>query len=489
MRYGLLVLCTIDDMSLPEEHHPPILQSWQDRVDHIVETMREMSLQTDPQAMVEAYGARMIALMKVDRTISLSRRGLERPYFRITRDTDWVEDVNPWKEKSKLPLLSGGLIADWIYSNRPLLINDLEVPINDPGYGYIGGYRYALVVPHYDKGESLNLVLHLRREGEPFDRETFPQIVQMSNLFGRATHNLLLSSQLKEAYESIDHELSVVAQIQRSLLPSTLPSIPGLELAAHYQTSKRAGGDYYDLFPLPDNKWGILIADVSGHGTPAAVVMAIMHSIAHSYPGPASPPQLMMQYLNRSLAERYTGNSGTFVTAFYGIFDPSTRELTYSSAGHNPPRFVRLRELECSTLTASQAVAESLAASRDALGSHDSDESLDIFGLDGARNLPLGIDADETYTAHTERLGPGDAVVLYTDGITEAWNEAGEMFGVHRLDESLTAARSSRLDAAVGLGDATSAQRLVRMILNELNRFTAGRPADDDRTILAAVGV
>jgi sigma-B regulation protein RsbU (phosphoserine phosphatase) len=451
-----------------------------------------MSLQTDPQAMVEAYGSRMRALMRVDRTISVSRRNLDRPHFLITRDSDWTEDINPWKDRSKLPRLAGGVMAEWIYGNRPLVINDLDVPVSDPAHAMLKGYGSAMVVPHYDRGESLNLVIHLRRGKGQFDSEAFPQIVQMSNLFGRATHNLVLSSQLKEAYEAIDHELAVVAQIQRSLLPSMLPNIPGLELAAHYQTSKRAGGDYYDLFPLPENKWGVLIADVSGHGTPAAVVMAIMHSIAHSYPGPATPPQSMMNYLNRALAERYTGQSGTFVTAFYGIYDPKTRELTYSSAGHNPPRFIRLRELECVVTTASEAVAESIAASRSATcGSAEAacPEALDIFGLDAARNLPLGIDIDETYSAHTERIGPGDAVVLYTDGVTEAWNDAGDMFGVERLDEALTAARSSRLDAAVGLGDAPPAQRLVRMILNELNRFTAGHPADDDRTLLAMVGV
>ncbi len=109
----------------------------------------------------------------------------------------------------------------------------------------------------------------------------------MSNLFGRATHNLVLSDQLKVAYEAVDYEMKVVADIQRSLLPMQMPSIPTLSLAAHYQTSHRAGGDYYDFFPLPDGKWGILIADVSGHGTPAAVLMAVTHSLAHTLPRPA----------------------------------------------------------------------------------------------------------------------------------------------------------------------------------------------------------
>ena len=88
-------------------------------------------------------------------------------------------------------------------------------------------------------------------------------MVWMSNLFGRATHNLVLAEELKAAYEIVDRELKIVADIQRSLLPSPLPKIPTLGLAAHYQTSQWAGGDYYDFFPLPDGHWGILIADVS----------------------------------------------------------------------------------------------------------------------------------------------------------------------------------------------------------------------------------
>ena len=95
---------------------------------------------------------------------------------------------------------------------------------------------------------------------------------------------------MKHAYEIVEHELKVVADIQRSLLPQVLPAIPGLELGAYYQTSQWAGGDYYDFFPLPDGRWGILIADVSGHGTPAAVMMAITHSLAHGLPGQPDPP-------------------------------------------------------------------------------------------------------------------------------------------------------------------------------------------------------
>ena len=122
------------------------------------------------------------------------------------------------------------------------------------------------------------------------------------------------------------------------------PRFPNLELAAYYRTSRWAGGDYYDFFPLPDGRWGILVADVSGHGTPAAVMMAITHSLAHSLPGPADPPAALLGHLNRQLSMHYTVANEVFVTAFYGIYDPAARTLTYSSAGHNPPRLIRCRD-------------------------------------------------------------------------------------------------------------------------------------------------
>src|SRR6185312_1047620 len=127
----------------------------------------------------------------------------------------------------------------------------------------------------------------------------------------RLTHNLVLRDELKSAYEALEREMRVVADIQRSLLPQVLPAIPDLELGAHYQTSRWAGGDYYDFFPLPNGRWGILIADVSGHGTPAAVMMAITHSLAHGLPGNPEPPAVLLGHVNRQLYHRYTtGNEG-----------------------------------------------------------------------------------------------------------------------------------------------------------------------------------
>jgi sigma-B regulation protein RsbU (phosphoserine phosphatase) len=418
------------------------VSDWRERLDLIVATMREMSRQTDPQKMRQAYTERMRRLLPLDGALSLSRRDLSAPYYRITRSTHWKEEINPWKEKDRLPLLQGGVLGELIYGDEPRLLDDWEVSADDPAAEHLTGYRSLLAVPLFDRGVSLNMVVFLRHQPHAFNPEQFPELVWMSNLFGRATHSLALSEQLKEAYEAVDYELKVVADIQRSLLPAKMPQIPTMGLAAYYQTSHRAGGDYYDFFPLPGNKWGILIADVSGHGTPAAVLMAVTHSLAHTYPGPATPPGEMLNYLNCHLARLYTAHSDTFVTAFYGIYDPADRTLTYASAGHNPPRLKRCE-----------------------------DGSLAL--LDGARALPLGISPVETYREQTHRLVPGDQLVLYTDGITEADNGSGELFGLARLDKVLE-------NCSVGASD------LLKDVVDAVEAFTGGRPAYDDRTVLVA---
>jgi sigma-B regulation protein RsbU (phosphoserine phosphatase) len=424
-----------------EQIHDPGTD-WQNRLAVIVDTMRQISLQTDPQAMVRVYGERMRQLVPADVRISLSRRGLTQPKYRITRSTTWDEEINPWKEPERLPLLEGGLLSELIYSDAPRIIDELAVSAQDPAASYLSGHRSLVAIPLFDQGVAQNMVVILRKEPAAFSRERFPEMVWLSNLFGRATKSLVLSTQVKDAYRALDYELKKVADMQLSLLPSELPAIPTLDLAASYQPSRRAGGDYYDFFPLPDGKWGILIADVSGHGTPAAVLMAITHCIAHMHPGPATPPGAVLRYINHHLTVRYTGQSETFVTAFYGIYDPVKKQLTHACAGHNPPRLKRCQ-----------------------------DGSLAV--LDRTGGLPLGILPDQLYCESVQRLQAGDQIVFYTDGITEAHNPAGELFGTARLDQVLELCT-------------LQASALLDTVLQAVKEFTAGRPAEDDRTVIIA---
>ena len=416
--------------------------TWQERLELIVDMMRDMSRHTDPQEMVRSYAEKIQQLLSVDRRMSISRRGLKAPWYRVTRSTSWTQEINPWTEPERLPLLEGGLLGRLIHSDEPVLINDLEIDADEPAHELLAGHRSLLAIPMYDQGVAMNMIVMLQREPNGFEQEQIPDLVWRSNLFGRATNNLVLKEELRQAYHELDREMKAVGEIQRSLLPSKLPKIPTLDLAAHYQPAQRAGGDYYDFFPMPDGKWGIFIADVSGHGTPAAVLMAVTHCIAHTHPGPPLPPGKLLDYLNCHLSSLYVGTTSTFVTGFYSIYDPARRVLTYACAGHNPPRLKRCQD-----------------------GS--------LLSLDQARGLPLGI-VEETHYEETElQLQQGDQIIFYTDGITEAQSNDGKFFGTERLDQELE--KCSLL-----------AQALLNSVLKSVEEFANGRPADDDRTIIVA---
>lgn len=423
---------------MPEPNSKPA--TWQERLDHIFETMREMSTHTDPQMMVQAYRTRIQQLSPSNSFLSLSRRNLTKPYYRITRSSKWKTVINPWTEQEKLPLLQGGILGELLYEGKPRILNELHISPDDPAYEYLNESHSLMAIPHFDQGDSTNMVVILRPQPHAFDPEMFPEQFWISNLFGRATHNLVLREQVQQAFDAVDRELKAVATIQRSLLPKELPKVPGLDLAAFYQTSARAGGDYYDIFPLPGSLWGILIADVSGHGTPAAVLMAVTHSIVHSYPGPAAPPGQMLEYVNQRLSAVYTNDVEAFVTAFYAVYDPSSKTMTYANAGHPPPRVKR-----CSDNT--------------------------LLTLQGDPALPLGIFPETTYVDQEVKLLPGDQIFFYTDGITEAHNLSGQMYGTERLDAVLS-------------NCGVSAQGLLDEVDASVQQFTQGQHAEDDRTMV-----
>lgn len=410
----------------------------------VVELMKNISVQTDPQEMVNIYGTAIEEFTRVDGYMALSRRGLTYPWYRVTRNDIWPEVLDPWKQRDKLPLLKGGILADIIYGNEPKFVCPLEVPADDPAADqFPAGIRCLAAIPHYDKGESLNMGLHLFKSERSFDAEYFPDMVWTANLFGRAVNNLALSRELGEAYEKLDKELRVVEELQRSLLPRDVPALKSMRMAAHYQTSARAGGDYYDFFELGGEQWGIFVADVSGHGTPAAVVMAVTHALAHAYPGMPRPPSLLMHYLNQKLCASPATDAGNFVTAFYGIYDDTARTLTYSTAGHPPPRLRKFHEHH-------------------------------TVSIEGASGLPLGISPEERYEQKTVSLETGDCLAIYTDGIPESFNRDGEMFGNDRLDAAL-------------LEGGDDPQHMINAVLERLGQHTGMARGEDDRTLLTAV--
>ena len=218
----------------------------QKELSFIVDLMRDISKEKEPQAAANLYGTRLTeeGPVKADVWMSLSRRDLNQPWYRITRSSTWEEDINPWTEKEKLPLLDRGLLSELIYSNEPAVVMDLQSRIkpDDPAKPYFRDMNMLLAVPHFDEGHALNMSITMVKDPSKFPLERFPNMVWVGNLWGRATLALVLRKQLKDAYDELDREVRVVENIQRSLLPQKLPEIPGVELAAYYQTSRRAGG-------------------------------------------------------------------------------------------------------------------------------------------------------------------------------------------------------------------------------------------------------
>jgi sigma-B regulation protein RsbU (phosphoserine phosphatase) len=419
---------------------------WREELAIIDRTMRAISGVTDPEELVEIYWTSISELIPIHDYVSVSRRGEPPPFYRITRSSRFAEHLNPWTQRDRLPRLSGGLMGEIAFAGQPVLIEDLPARLkpDDPGFFYLEGFQQLVAFPNYDGGEALNITMMLMPRGKELDPSVIPMMHWQGGLFGRGTQNLVLRNQLGTALSALDRELQAVGDIQRSLLPSELPAIPGFEVATWYQTSARAGGDYYDFFPLDGGGWGLFIADVSGHGTPAAVFMAITHALAHAQPGTHTPPAALLSHLNDRLTRSYT-RGGTFVTAFYAVLDPEMRTLTYSRAGHNPPRLVR----------------------------GDRVLSLDRNGM-----LPLGIMDEQAYGQATIKLEKGDLLLLYTDGITEASappkaDAARELFGTERLDALL-------LDCG-----GTSAEGCISRVRKEVAAFSENAPPTDDQTLIA----
>jgi sigma-B regulation protein RsbU (phosphoserine phosphatase) len=407
-----------------------------------VELMRELSRYSDPEELSRVFARRLNQLYPTSRQLTVSRRGLDAPRYRVTRYNLWPEPIDRGREPEKLPVLSGGLIGELVYDDQPRVIDDLDLPPGDPAGRFLGGQRSLLAIPLFDMGTASSMLLVARQDAAAFPREQVPDLVWLSNLFAHATQTLKLSDQLRDEVDKADYELRTVGELQQSLLPPSVPAVPGLDVAAHSRAAHRAGGDYHDFFPLPDGKFGALVADVSGHGTAAAVLMAITHGLAHARTDPPVRPGEMLAYLNYHLAKKYTLTTGNFVTAVYAVVDPVARTLTFSNAGHAPPRA--------------------------RLGGRAG-----FAALDQGRKLPLGVTHRTVghYPEFTVPFLPGDEVALFTDGMTDAANSLGEPFGVGRLDDAL----------AAPTGDARAA---VAAAVAAVDRFAGPRANDDDQTLV-----
>jgi serine phosphatase RsbU (regulator of sigma subunit) len=238
----------------------------------------------------------------------------------------------------------------------------------------------------------------------------------------------------------IERELAVAGQIQSSFLPACTPELAGYQLAASLEPARETSGDFYDFISLPGGRLGIVIADVADKGMGAALFMAASRTLVRTsaLDHDTDPAQALAAANRRILADT---RSGLFVTVFYAVVDPIAGTLTYCNAGHNPPYLLRARD-----------VVEG--------------EELTKTGM------ALGVLEDVTWERRTAFLSPGDRLVLYTDGVTDAENGRGVFYGAQRL---LAAARATQ-----GL----SAQEMVDGILAEIKAFSAGVDQFDDIALI-----
>ena len=264
-------------------------------------------------------------------------------------------------------------------------------------------------------------------------------------IFALLIHNLITERKTaadKDRYrrelERREFEAETARDIQQSFLPESPPKIEGFELAALSLPAQEVGGDFYDFIPLSQDKWGIVIADVSGKGMPAALFMALSRTLVRANAAGSPGASEAIQIANKLISQ--DARSGMFVTLFYAILDSKRKHLNYVNAGHNPPLLLK--------------------------------EGTRGVVLLEAKGIALGVLDDIELEQRELELVPSDMLVLYTDGVTEAVNEKEEQFGQDRLIEVVE--RSVDLPA----------RDLINKLREKVTDFAQGQPQFDDFTVV-----
>jgi phosphoserine phosphatase RsbU/P len=256
---------------------------------------------------------------------------------------------------------------------------------------------------------------------------------------GAQLENALLHEEAL-AHARLETEMNVARQVQVSLLPQSIPAIDGLDVFATSTPALQVGGDFYDVVVRPGKPVTFMIGDVTGKGMPAALLMAMTHTIARAAARkmPFTHPHEIIERLNNDLIEDFS-NVGMFSTVFVGLIDPATRQLSLCNAGHSPVLYM-------------PAAGEPI--------------------LLEAQNIPIGVLEDYSFNSYSRTLAPDDLFVVASDGFPETRNEQGEMFGYERLKNCLSRGRSC------------SAREITQQLFEAVNLFSGNGPQEDDRTVV-----
>ncbi|HKZ78033.1 MAG TPA: GAF domain-containing SpoIIE family protein phosphatase [Pyrinomonadaceae bacterium] len=336
-------------------------------------------------------------------------------------------------ELTQLHLRFGeGFIGQVALTRKPIICPDVR---EDPIYvNARAETRSEMVAPIISNEEVIGVFDLESDELNAYSEDDLQVLMLLASQVAIIIEKVMLHEQLVEK-KRLEGQLEVARQVQLELLPPGDPELPGFEISAYNFPTEEVSGDYYDWVRIYEDQIGLVIADVAGKGVPAALLMAFLRASLRAATHIGYAPHISMAKVNYLLWESIERNQ--FVTAFYGILDAQNRTLSYSNAGHNPPLLL------------------------DAKGQAS---FLERGGL------PLGMFRDTRYYEYYLTLAPGDLLVLYTDGLTEALNPEGEEFGKERLEQAVR--KASHL----------SARELIQTVQKEVFAWTDGKGATDDVT-------
>ena len=325
-----------------------------------------------------------------------------------------------------------GLIGHVALSGKPFISSDVR---NEPRYiNARARTRSEMVAPIISNNEVIGVFDLESDELNAYANDDLEVLMLLSSQVAIIIEKVMLHEQLIEK-QRLETQLEIARQVQLQLLPPRDPQLEGFDISAYNFPTEEVSGDYYDWVRIYDDQIGIVIADVSGKGVPAALLMAFLRASLRAASHIGYAPNISMSKVNYLLWESIERNQ--FVTAFYGILDATNRTLAYSNAGHNPPLLI------------------------------DVDGSAHFEERGG---VPLGMFRDSRYYEYYATIDAGQLLVLYTDGVTEAMNPSGEEYGRDRL---VDAARRGRH---------LSARALIDFIHRDMLDWTEGLGATDDVT-------
>lgn len=302
------------------------------------------------------------------------------------------------------------------------------------------GASYLLAVPIETEGKSRGLLVVADKESRqgvgPFQTADRRTLALFANQAAIALENAQLHRQALEK-ERLEKELELAADIQGRLLPTVVPMVDGYELIGWSRSARLVGGDYYNFLPMPEGKLGVVVADVSGKGMPAALMVSTLHSALGLLLDRVDIGADLISRLNRHIAISSAPNK--FITLLIVELDPEQATLKYVNAGHNPALLVR--------------------------------QSGGVQKLE-TTGMPLGIFENSLYEADSTHMDPGDLLFMYSDGITEAESPEDEEFGMGRLIDLLRRHQEQTLT------------ELVQTVDERVTAFAAGRSQGDDQTVL-----